>query len=175
MVRQLAYDVTESDFDEAINYSRLIWDCFGYEPFSLKTLKNALEELSWKQLLCLLNYYDLLADVESEGFHINTLNSARKKLIKLDEEYHFLLSSQIKFLEKERKRIVSSYSYDANIKIEDTTLSPVIKTCLRRAQIFTLKDLESYNYSQLSDIRDLGPKRINEIKLYLSNYNLSLN
>lgn len=174
MVRQLAYDVTENDFDEAINYSRLIWDCFGYEPFSLEILKNALDELSWKQSLCLLHYYDLLPD-NYVGFHINTLYSARKKLIKLDEKYHFLLSSQIRFLEKEKTRVLSAYVSDNNVKIENTTLSTIIKYSLRRANIFTIYDLAAYTYEQLLDIPYLGPKRINQIELYLSKYNLSLN
>lgn len=172
-MKQLALNISEHNFEEGLRYSKLILDCFGQEPFDLEILKKAFSELSHEQEQALISHYDLF-EIDEKDYFPKTLFSAKKKLFELNEKYHFLLITQITFLEKERSKIISQYISDNNILLEDTDLERCIVTNLRRGGINTIGDLVNHTYKEIASIRDIGKIKLNKIQFILSKYNLTL-
>ena len=48
-MKQLAFNVNETNFEEGVRFSKLILDCFGEEPFDLDILKQTFSELTPEQ------------------------------------------------------------------------------------------------------------------------------
>lgn len=172
-MRQLAVNITETNSEEGLKYSKLILDCFGEEPFDLELLKKAFSELSHEQELALIIHYNLF-EVEEKIYFPKVLFSAKKKLFELNEKYHFLLITQILFLQKERSKIISQYVSDNNILLEHTDLAPCIVRTLKRARINTIGDLVNHTYKDIAFIENIGKTKLSKIQFMLSKYNLSL-
>ena len=172
-MKQLAFNVNETNFEEGLRYSKLILDCFGEEPFDLDILKQTFSELTSKQEAALIINYDLF-EIDEKIYEAKTLFTAKRKLFELNEKHHFLLVTKIAFLEKERAKIISSYIFDNNILLEDTDLDYRIVRNLKRAGINTVSDLVSYSYKEIAHIRNIGVTKLDKIQSMLSQYNLKL-
>jgi DNA-directed RNA polymerase subunit alpha len=94
------------------------------------------------------------------------LNDHFKLFIDLNENLHNV-SLMVESKENEKEKVLE-------MSIDELELSVRSSNCLRRADIYTLEQLISKSEEDMSKVRNLGKKSLNEIKKRLGEIGLSL-
>lgn len=103
---------------------------------------------------------------EAVSLASKVLNDHFKLFIDLNENLHNV-SLMVESKENEKEKVLE-------MSIDELELSVRSSNCLRRADIYTLEQLISKSEEDMSKVRNLGKKSLNEIKKRLGEIGLSL-
>lgn len=94
---------------------------------------------------------------------------------KNSENYYTLEDMLLDKMDGNNTEIINEKEVDVNdflnIRFEDLNVSNRLLHALNNNEIYTMKDLEKYDYSEIVNFRNLGDKSINELEELINNYN----